>query len=138
MAEFSLFVSSEGNSSHTGGTAKPAPAGGPLDTGTDSPNLIWRVLLDGRIGPDELLINISTNQLLMEGDSLFSSEVGPAEEDLISLEHDGPFGVNETLEFTLGRKRNESVDSSFQNKTVQSNGRTSSRSNRTRSGSHRA
>ncbi|XP_010767495.1 ADAMTS-like protein 2 [Notothenia coriiceps] len=122
----------EGNSSHTGGTAKPAPAGGPLDTGTDSPNLIWRVLLDGRIGPDELLINISTNQLLTEGDSLFSSEMGPAEEDLISLEHDGPFGVNETLEFTLGRKRNESVDSSFQNKTVQSNGKTSSRSNRTR------
>ncbi|KAL3062372.1 hypothetical protein OYC64_002225 [Pagothenia borchgrevinki] len=122
----------EGNSSHTGGTAKPAPAGGPLDTGTDSPNLIWRVLLDGRIGPDELLINISTNQLLTEGDSLFSSEVGPAEEDLISLGHDGPFGVNETLEFTLGRKRNESVDSFFENKTVQSNGRTSSRSNRTR------
>ncbi|XP_037633786.1 ADAMTS-like protein 2 [Sebastes umbrosus] len=124
----------EGNSSHTGSTANPAPAGGPLDTGPDSPNLIWRVLLDGRIGPDELLINISTNQLLTEGDSLFSSEVGPAAEveDLSSLEQDGPFGVNETLEFTLGRKRNDSGDGSFQNKTVQSGGRTSGRSNRTR------
>ncbi|KAK5870663.1 hypothetical protein PBY51_003590 [Eleginops maclovinus] len=120
-----------GNSSQTGSTAKPAPAGGPLDTGPDSPNLIWRVLLDGRIDP-ELLINISTNQLLTEGDSLFLSEVGPAVEDLISLEDDDPFGVNETLEFTLGRKRNESGDSSFQNKTVQSIGRTSSRFNRTR------
>ena len=98
----------------------------------DSPNLIWRVLLDGRISPDELLINISTNQLLTEGDSLFSSEVGPAEVDLSILEQDGSFGLNETLEFTLGRKRNDSGDGSYQNKTVQSGGRTSSRSNRTR------
>ncbi|KAK9522036.1 hypothetical protein VZT92_018529 [Zoarces viviparus] len=117
----------EGNSSRTGSTVIPAPAGGPLDPGPDSPNLIWRVLLDGRIGPEELLINISTNQLLTEGDSLFSSEV-----DLSGLDQDGPFGVNHTLEFTLGRKRNDSGDSSFQNKTVQSGGRTSSRSNRTR------
>ncbi|XP_078107625.1 ADAMTS-like protein 2 [Sander vitreus] len=122
----------EGNSSHAGSTANPASAGGLLDTGPDSPNLIWRVLLDGRIGPDELLINISTNQLLTEGDSLFPSEVGPAEADLSSLEQDGLMGINETLEFTLGRKRNDSGDSSFQNKTVQSAGRTSSRSNRTR------
>lgn len=132
IAEFFHFDPSEGNSSHTGSTANPAPAGGPLDTGPDSPNLIWRVLLDGRIGPDELLINISTNQLLTEGDSLFSSEVGPAEVDLSSLEQDGPFGLNETLEFTLGRKRNDSGDSSYQNKTVQSGARTSGRSNRTR------
>ncbi|XP_041793689.1 ADAMTS-like protein 2 [Chelmon rostratus] len=123
---------SEGNSSHTGSTANPAPAGGPLDTGPGSPNLIWRVLLDGRISPDELLINISTNQLLTEGDSLFSSEVGPVEVDQSSLEQDGQFGLNDTLEFTLGRKRNDSGDSSYQNKTMQSSGRTSSRSNRTR------
>ncbi|XP_062271354.1 ADAMTS-like protein 2, partial [Scomber scombrus] len=119
----------DGNGNHTGSTAHPAPAGGPLDAGPDSPNLIWRVLLDGRIGPDELLINISTNQLLTEGDSLFSSEVGPVELDLSSLERDG---LNETLEFTLGRKRNDSGDAPFLNKTVQSGGRTSSRSNRTR------
>ncbi|GLD73034.1 ADAMTS-like protein 2 [Lates japonicus] len=119
----------EGNSSHAGSTANPAPAGGPLDTGPDSPNLIWRVLLDGRINPDELFINISTNQLLTEGDGLFSSEVGPVEVDL-SLERE--FGLNETLEYTLGRKRNDSADTSYQNKTVQSGGRTSSRSNRTR------
>lgn len=93
----------------------------------DAPNLIWRVLLGDRIGPDELLINISTNQLLTEGDSFFRAETGPS-----SMEIDGPLGVNETLEFTLGRKRNDSGDAPYQNKTVQSGGRPSSRSNRTR------
>lgn len=133
QSDFFHFVPSDSNSSYTGSTAKPAPAGGPLDTGPDSPNLIWRVLLDDRIGPDELLINISTNQLLTEGDGLFSSEMGPVEMGLSSsMERDGSFGVNETLEFTLGRKRNDSGDSSHQNKTVQSGGRPSSRSNRTR------
>ncbi|XP_037338305.2 ADAMTS-like protein 2 [Pungitius pungitius] len=121
----------EGNSSHAGGTAVPASAGGPLDTGPDSPNLIWRVLLDGRIGPDELLINISTNQLLTEEGGLFSSEAGP-EADTSVLKQDGPLGANDTLEFTLGRKRNDSGEAPSQNKTVQSGGRTSGRSNRTR------
>ena len=60
---------------------------------------------------------------------MFASEVGPIEMDLSSLERDG---LNDTLEFTLGRKRNDSGDAPFQNKTVQSGGRTSSRSNRTR------
>ncbi|XP_034452319.1 ADAMTS-like protein 2 [Hippoglossus hippoglossus] len=120
----------EGNSSHTGSTVNPAAAAGVLDSGPDSPNLIWRVLLDGRISPDELLINISTNQLLTEGGGLFSSELGPGEVDLSSLERE--FGLNETLEFTLGRRRNDSGDTVYQNKTVQSTGRTSSRSNRTR------
>lgn len=63
---------------------------------------------------------------------MFSSEVGPAELDLSTLERDGLVGLNETLEFTLGRKRNDSGDIFYQNKTVQSSGRTSSRSNRTR------
>lgn len=58
---------------------------------------------------------------------MFSSEV-----DLSTLEQDGSFGLNDTLEFTLGRKRNDSGDGSNQNKTVQGGGRTSSRSNRTR------
>ncbi|CAG09662.1 unnamed protein product, partial [Tetraodon nigroviridis] len=123
---------SENNSSHTGSTAKPVPAGGSLDVRPDAPNLIWRVLLGGRIGPDELLINISTNQLLTDGDGLFSAEVGPMETGLSGTETDGPLGLNETLEFTLGRKRNDSGDGSFQNKTVQTGGRPSSRSNRTR------
>lgn len=126
------FFPLESNSSHADSTANPAPAGGALDAGPDSPNLIWRVLLDDRIGADELLINISTNQLLTEGDGLLSSEMGPAGVDLSSVELDGPFGINETLEFTLGRKRNESGDSSYQNKTVQGGGRPSGRSNRTR------
>lgn len=61
------------------------------------------------------------------------SEMGLVEMDLSSsMERDGSFGVNETLEFTLGRKRNDSGDSSYQNKTVQSGGRPSGRSNRTR------
>ncbi|TWW60810.1 ADAMTS-like protein 2 isoform X1 [Takifugu flavidus] len=123
---------SESNSSHTGSTAKPVPVGGSLDMRPDAPNLIWRVLLGDRIGPDELLINISTNQLLTEGDSFFSAEVGPAETGPSSMEIDGPLGLNETLEFTLGRKRNDSGDGPYQNKTVQSGGRPSSRSNRTR------
>lgn len=63
---------------------------------------------------------------------MFSAEVGPAEMDLSSVEQDGLFGVNETLEFTLGRKRNDSGDIPYVNKTVQSGGRTSARSNRTR------
>lgn len=129
---FFLFASSERNSSHTSSTANPAPAGEPLDTGPDSTNLIWRVLLDDRINPDELLINISTNQLLTEGDPLFSSEVGPVEAGLSSLEDDGLFSVNQTMEFTLSRKRNDSGDGSYQNKTVQSGARASSRTNRTR------
>lgn len=127
-----FFPPSENNSSHTGSTAKPLPAGGSLDLMPDAPNLIWRVLLGDRIGPDELLINISTNQLLTDGDSLVSAEVGPVETGLSGTEMDGPLGLNETLEFTLGRKRNDSGDGSHQNKTVQTGGRPSSRSNRTR------
>ncbi|XP_058491260.1 ADAMTS-like protein 2 [Solea solea] len=119
----------EGNSSHTGSTANPAAVEA-LDTGPDSPNLIWRVLLDGQLSPDELLINISTNQLLTEGGSLFLPEVGPPEAELSSLERD--FGLNETMEYTLGRKRNDSGDTLYQNKTVQGGGRSSNRSNRTR------
>nr|XP_057927820.1 ADAMTS-like protein 2 [Doryrhamphus excisus] len=112
---------SEGNSSHTGSTANPAPVARPLNPKADSPNLIWRVLLEGRLGPDDLLINISSNQLLTQEDgSFFSAKVDPA-----GLEPDGPFGPNRTMEFTLGRKRNDSGDGFYQNKTLQ-------RSNRTR------
>uniref|UniRef100_A0A3Q2ZK89 ADAMTS-like 2 n=1 Tax=Kryptolebias marmoratus TaxID=37003 RepID=A0A3Q2ZK89_KRYMA len=66
-----------------------------------STNLIWRVLLDGQMSPDELLINISTNQLLTEADGLFPPEV-----DLGSLERADPIDLNETLEFALGHKGN--------------------------------
>ncbi|XP_068594661.1 ADAMTS-like protein 2 [Brachionichthys hirsutus] len=120
------------NGSHAGSTARPAPASRTLDTAADSQNLIWRVLLDGRISSDELLVNISTNQLRTDGDGdgLSSSEVAPHE--VGSLEQDASFGDNETLEFSLGRKNNDSGDGSYPNKTLQSAGRTSSRSNRTR------
>ena len=80
-----------------------------------------------RIGPDELLINISTNQLLTEGEGLFSSEVGP-----VDLDISGPFPLNRTLEFTLGRKRNDSGDVFYSNRTVVPGSRNASRANRTR------
>lgn len=121
-----FFPPTENNSSHTFSTADPVPASGSLDRGPDAPNLIWRVLLGDRIGPDELLINISTNQLQTDGDGSFPAEVGPVGTDLSGT------GLNETLEFTLGRKRNDSGDGSYQNKTVPTGGRPSNRSNRTR------
>ncbi|RVE68901.1 hypothetical protein OJAV_G00096020 [Oryzias javanicus] len=121
-----------GNSSHTSSTGNPSPEGGRMEPGPepDSTNLIWRVLLDGRIDPEELLINISTNQLLTQEEGLFSSEVGPVDAGPSILERGGSFDINETLEFTLGQKRNDSSDIN-QNRTIQG-GRTSSRVNRTR------
>ncbi|MED6272323.1 hypothetical protein CHARACLAT_029220, partial [Characodon lateralis] len=115
-------LTDKGNSSQTHSTVKPPPDGGLLDPGRDSTNLIWRVLLDGPISPDELLINISTNQLLTEGDALFSSEVG-----LSDPERAVPLDLNETLEFALGHKGNDSGDN--QNRTAQTG---AGRSNRTR------
>ncbi|KAM6930688.1 ADAMTS-like protein 2 [Xenentodon cancila] len=121
-----------GNSSQASSTAKPISDAGPLETGPDSTNLIWRVLLEGRISPDDLLINMSTNQLLTEAGGLFLSELGTAEVDLSSLEQSGLFDFNETLAFTVGHKRNDSTDNTYHNRTVQGGGRTSNRSNRTR------
>lgn len=131
---FSLHPS-EGNSSHAGSAAIPAipdPASGPLEEGPDSQNLIWRVQLGDRIGPDELLINISTNQLLTEGEGLFSSEVGPMEMDFSGLVQGRPFPLNGTLEFTLGRRRNDSGDVFYHNRTLLTSLRGTIRSNRTR------
>ncbi|XP_053726640.1 ADAMTS-like protein 2 isoform X1 [Synchiropus splendidus] len=112
----------ERNSSHTA-TADPIPAGGTLDLEHDSPNLIWRVLLEGHLSPDDLLVNISTNQLLSEGDGV----------DL-SIVENAALSMNQTLGFALARRRNDSGDGVFHNKTMQ-NGRTPGRSNRTRANS---
>ncbi|XP_019740201.1 ADAMTS-like protein 2 isoform X2 [Hippocampus comes] len=119
----------EGNGSRTGSTANPIPVDVPLDPEADAPNLIWRVLLEERVGQDELLINISTNQLLeTEGDDLFSAEADPGDP-----ESDGPLGRNRTLQFTLGRKRNDSgADVVYHNKTLHAMARAGARSNRTR------
>lgn len=119
----------EGNGSHTGSTANPIPVDVPLDPESDAPNLIWRVLLEERVGQDELLINMSTNQLLeTEGDDLFSTEADPGDP-----ESDGPLGRNRTLQFTLGRKRNDSgADIFYHNKTLHAMTRAGARSNRTR------
>ena len=84
----------------------------------DSQILIWRVLLGDRIGADELLINISTNQLLAEGE----------EEGLVELEQRESF--NETQEFSIGRKRNDS-EGHTPNRTL--GGQRIHRNNRTRS-----
>uniref|UniRef100_A0A3P9Q228 ADAMTS like 2 n=1 Tax=Poecilia reticulata TaxID=8081 RepID=A0A3P9Q228_POERE len=75
-----------------------------------STNLIWRVLLDGRMGPDELLINISTNQLLTEGDALFPPEAGLSDPERPA----GPLDLNDTLEFALGHKGNRGNQRFFQ------------------------
>ncbi|XP_024909195.1 ADAMTS-like protein 2 [Cynoglossus semilaevis] len=107
-AEFCRFDPSDGNSSRT--------------------------MLNGRLNPDDLLINISTNQLLTEGAALFSSEAGPPDVELSSLDQEAD--LNDTLEFVLGHRSNESGDALYQNKTVQGDRRSAGRSNRTR-GNHR-
>ncbi|XP_055080322.1 ADAMTS-like protein 2 isoform X1 [Periophthalmus magnuspinnatus] len=101
----------KGNSSRSGGTVEPPLAAGPLEAGPNAnPNLLWRVLLDGR-----LLVNISTNQLLSEGG--FFTDLEP----MSSAEQ------NETLEFSLSRKNDSSEG--VHNKTV---ARSNGRHNRTR------
>ncbi|XP_046871797.1 ADAMTS-like protein 2 isoform X2 [Hypomesus transpacificus] len=99
----------------------------------DSQNLIWRVLLGERIGPDELLINISTNQLLTDGEGVFLSEVGPLDMEYVNLESGRRFPFNRTVgEFSLGRRRNDTGDFFFQNRTVLTVLRSGNRTNRTR------
>ncbi|KAK0156495.1 ADAMTS-like protein 2 [Merluccius polli] len=88
-------------------------------TGPDSQNLIWRVLLGDRIGQDELLINISTNQLLAEG----------VEAGLVELERRESF--NDTMEFSIGRKRNDS-EGHTPNRTLTGQRIPGPRNNRTR------
>ncbi|CAB1319550.1 unnamed protein product, partial [Coregonus sp. 'balchen'] len=106
-----------GNSSHTGGVAVPAPAASrPLEEVPDSENLIWRVLLGEQIGPDE-------------GEGLFSSEVGPLEVDYSSVK----FPLKSSLgEFSLGRRRNDSGDLPFPNRTLLMGVRSNNSTNRTR------
>ncbi|CAL8300681.1 unnamed protein product [Boreogadus saida] len=87
----------------------------------DSQILIWRVLLEDRIGADELLINISTNQLLAEGE----------EAGLVELEQQERF--NETQEFSTGHKRKDS-EGHTPNRTL--GGQRIHRNNRTRGYQH--
>ena len=124
-----LVIPTDGNSSHTGSVAVPAPAASrPLEEGPDSENLIWRVLLGKQIGPDELLTNISTNQLLREGEGVFSLEV-----DYSSVEQGGQFPLNSSLgEFSLGALRNDTGDLLFPNRTLLTGMRSNNRTNRTR------
>ncbi|KAM9546601.1 ADAMTS-like protein 2 [Salvelinus alpinus] len=107
----------DGNSSHTGGVAVPAPAASrPLEEKPDPENLIWRVLLGERIGPDV-------------GEGLFSSEVGPLEVDHSSVK----FPLKSSLgEFSLDRRRNDTGDLLFPNRTLLTGMRSNNRTNRTR------
>lgn len=93
----------------------------------DSENLIWRMLLRQRIDSDGMHVNISTNQLLSAG--LFP-EVEPVELDYSSTEQ-GSLNAS-FLEFTLGRRRNDTGDLLFQNRTLITSLRSSNRTNRTR------
>ncbi|KAJ8006063.1 hypothetical protein DPEC_G00124370 [Dallia pectoralis] len=123
------------NSSHTAGSvAVPVPAASrPLEEVPHSENLIWSVLLGERTGADQLLINISTNQLLTEGEGLFSSEAGLLEGDYSSVEQEGLFPLNSSLgEFSLGRRRNETGDLLFPNRTLLTGMKSNNRTNRTR------
>ncbi|GLD61394.1 ADAMTS-like protein 2 [Lates japonicus] len=101
----------------------PAPAVDP-DTGPDSQTSSEGPMI-GRVKLDELFINISTNfSCRIEGDGLFAWRWGPVEVDLPGA----GIGLNETLESTLlGRKRNDSADTSYQNNSVESGRETSSR-----------
>ncbi|KAK3538971.1 hypothetical protein QTP86_023569 [Hemibagrus guttatus] len=117
----------DGNSSWPSGVVASGsvPASRPAEEMVDSANFIWRMFL----ARCTLQVNISTNQLLSERESLIS-EAEPAELDYSSSEQGNLNGS--FLEFSLGRRRNETGDL-FQNRTLISSSRNSSRSNRTRS-----
>ncbi|TSM85954.1 ADAMTS-like protein 2 [Bagarius yarrelli] len=101
-----------------------APASRPSDEMVDSANFIWRMFL----AHCTLQVNISTNQLLSERESLIS-ETEPSELDYSSSEQGNLNGS--FLEFSLGRRRNDTGDL-FQNRTLITSLRNGSRINRTR------
>ncbi|KAG9261808.1 ADAMTS-like protein 2 [Astyanax mexicanus] len=122
----------DGNSSWPSGVVAPGivPANRPAEEMVDSENLIWGMVLRQRTGSDGMQNNISTNQLLSEGAGIFP-EVEPVELDYSSSEQ-GNLNSS-SLEFTLGRHRNDTGDLLFQNRTLITSLRSSNRTNRTRS-----
>uniref|UniRef100_W5L4A5 ADAMTS like 2 n=1 Tax=Astyanax mexicanus TaxID=7994 RepID=W5L4A5_ASTMX len=102
------------------------PANRPAEEMVDSENLIWGMVLRQRTGSDGMQNNISTNQLLSEGAGIFP-EVEPVELDYSSLEQ-GNLNSS-SLEFTLGRHRNDTGDLLFQNRTLITSLRSSNRTN---------
>lgn len=100
------------------------PASRPAEEMVDSANFIWRMFL----ARCTLHVNISTNQLLSEGESPIA-EAEPAELDYSSSEQGNLNGS--FLEFSLGRRRNDTGDL-FQNRTLITSLRNGSRTNRTR------
>lgn len=124
---FSTFIVCEdGNTSWPSGVVAPGiePASRPADEMVDSANFIWRMFL----ARCTLHVNISTNQLLGEEESLVS-EGEPTELDYSSSEQGNLNGSY--LEFSLSRRRNDTGDL-FQNRTLNTSLRNGSRTNRTR------
>ncbi|XP_030647717.1 ADAMTS-like protein 2 [Chanos chanos] len=123
---------SEGNSSLPCKVADTGmgKADKPADETVNSENLIWRMLLGERVGSEDLHVNISTNQLLTQGEDIFSTEVGPIELDYSSSEQRILNGS--VLEFTLSRRRNDTGDLLFQNRSLIHSFRNNNRTNRTR------
>ncbi|XP_041955841.1 ADAMTS-like protein 2 [Alosa sapidissima] len=127
---------SEGNSSQPSSLVAP-PLATPNRLGdklSDSENLIWRVLMGESVGQDKLMVNITTNQLLTQGEGQFSAEMGPLELDYGSLESNAGFSLNSStlLEFTLGRRSNETGDLPLLNRTIFPGLRNGNRTSRTR------
>ncbi|XP_062873822.1 ADAMTS-like protein 2 [Trichomycterus rosablanca] len=121
----------EGNSSWPSGVVAPGivPASRPAEEMVDSENLLWRMLLGQHFGTDDMLVNHSTNQLLNREGSI-TTDAEPVELEYSSTEQGN---INSSFfEFTLARRRNDTGDLLFQNRTLVTSLRSSNRTNRTR------
>ncbi|XP_048835152.1 ADAMTS-like protein 2 [Brienomyrus brachyistius] len=125
----------ERNDSRSAGATGPVfPADhGPSEDVPDTDNLIWTVLLGKGVGSDEMFVNLSTNQLLSQGEGLYSSENEPLDLDYISLAHGNVNASDGTLqELSIGRRRNDTGDFLFHNRTALPGVKGGARINRTR------
>lgn len=87
-----------------------------------------------QVGQDKLMVNITTNQLLTQGEGQFSAEMGPLELDYGGLESNTGFSLNGSsfLEFSLARRNNDTGDLPLQNRTMFPGLRNGNRTSRTR------
>lgn len=87
-----------------------------------------------QVGQDKLRVNITTNQLLTQGEAQFSAEMGPLDLDYGSLEVNTGYSLNGSalLEFTFARRSNDSGDVPLQNRTLFPGLRNGNRTSRTR------
>uniref|UniRef100_A0AAY4DYH8 PLAC domain-containing protein n=1 Tax=Denticeps clupeoides TaxID=299321 RepID=A0AAY4DYH8_9TELE len=108
----------------------PAPVPAPV-MDEFGENLIWRVLLEERLGQDRLRVNISTNQLLTQGERQLPTEMGPLEMDYDFEFYPQNNPNSSFLEFALEHRRNDTGDFPLSNRTLFYGLR--NRTNRTRS-----